>query len=112
MAVTVTRLLEQPELVDRARETGARIIVPTGALAGFDAVNAASKGTINSLVMLTRKPPQGLVKAPFVVEQGIDISNLSEPLCLYNGTVRGRCCEVPCQRKCCCCTKFGWPRSG
>jgi aspartate dehydrogenase len=45
--------------------------------------------------MLTRKPPQGLVKAPFVVEQGIDLSNLSEPLCLYSGTVRDAAAKFP-----------------
>ncbi len=95
VAVTVTRLLERPELIDRARETGARIIVPTGALAAFDAVRAASKGTIHSLVMATRKPPQGLVKAPFVVEQGIDLSNLIEPMCLYSGTVRDAAAKFP-----------------
>lgn len=95
VAVTVTRLLERPELLDRAAETGARIIVPTGALAGFDAVNAASKGTINSLVMASRKPPAGLEKAPFVIEQGIDLSNLTEPLCLYSGTVRDAAAKFP-----------------
>lgn len=95
VAVTVTRLLERPELLDRAAETGARIIVPTGALAAFDAVRAASKGTIHSLVMATRKPPAGLAKAPFVVEQGIDLSNLSEPMCLYSGSVRDAAAKFP-----------------
>jgi aspartate dehydrogenase len=95
VAVTVTRLLERPDLLDRAKGTGARIIVPTGALAAFDAVNAASKGTINSLVMITRKPPKGLAKAPFVIEQGIDLSNLSEPLCLYKGSVRDAAAKFP-----------------
>lgn len=95
VAVTVTRLLERPELIERARETGARIIVPTGALAAFDAVRAASYGTIHSLVMETRKPPKGLVKAPFVVEQGIDLSDLKEPLCLYKGSVRDAAAKFP-----------------
>lgn len=95
VAVTVTRLLERPELLDRAAETGARIIVPTGALAALDAVNAASRGEIHSLVMSTRKPPKGLAKAPFVVEQGIDLSNLSEPLCLYTGSVRDAAAKFP-----------------
>jgi len=95
VSVTVTRLLERPELIERARETGAKIIVPTGALAAFDAVRAASYGTIHSLVMATRKPPKGLVKAPFVVEQGIDLSDLKEPMCLYKGTVRDAAAKFP-----------------
>ena len=56
VAVTVTQLLERPDLIEKARDTGARIIVPTGALMAFDAVNAARHGTIHSLVMATRKP--------------------------------------------------------
>lgn len=95
VAVTVTQLLERPDLIEKAKETGARIIVPTGALMAFDAVNAARYGTINSLVMATRKPPKGLVKAPFVVEQGIDLSDLKEPLCLYKGSVRDAAQKFP-----------------
>ncbi len=64
IAVTITQLLERPGLIERAKQTGARIIVPTGALMAFDAVRAASYGTIHSLVMATRKPPKGLLKAP------------------------------------------------
>ncbi|MBO6949598.1 MAG: aspartate dehydrogenase [Rhodospirillales bacterium] len=95
VAVTVTQLLERPDLIEKAKETGARIIVPTGALMAFDAVNAARYGTIHSLVMATRKPPKGLVKAPFVVEQGIDLSDLKEPLCLYKGSVRDAAQKFP-----------------
>ncbi|WNJ98228.1 aspartate dehydrogenase [Thalassospiraceae bacterium LMO-JJ14] len=95
VAVTVTQLLERPDLIERAKQTGARIIVPTGALMAFDAVRAASYGTINSLVMATRKPPKGLLKAPFVIEQGIDLSDLKEPLCLYSGSVRDAAQKFP-----------------
>ena len=95
IAVTITQLLERIELIERAKQTGARIIVPTGALMAFDAVRAASYGTIHSLVMLTRKPPKGLIKAPFVIEQGIDLSDLMEPLCLYKGTVRDAAAKFP-----------------
>jgi aspartate dehydrogenase len=95
IAVTITQLLERIELIERAKQTGARIIVPTGALMAFDAVRAASYGTIHSLVMLTRKPPKGLIKAPFVIEQGIDLSDLKEPLCLYKGTVRDAAAKFP-----------------
>jgi len=95
VAVTVTQLLERPDLIEKAKQTGARIIVPTGALMAFDAVRAASYGTIHSLVMATRKPPKGLVKAPFVIEQGIDLSDLKEPLCLYKGSVRDAAQKFP-----------------
>jgi aspartate dehydrogenase len=50
-------LLPRPELIELAREHGGRIIVPTGALLGLDAVAAAAQGTIHSVRMTTRKPP-------------------------------------------------------
>src|SRR4051794_6611673 len=37
MPLSVGQLLENWDLVERARETGARILVPTGALIGLDA---------------------------------------------------------------------------
>ncbi len=92
---TVTQILDRLDLVEKAKKTGARIVVTTGALAAFDAVRAASFGKINSLVMATRKPPKGLVKAPFVVEQGIDLSDLKEPVCLYKGSVRDAALKFP-----------------
>ncbi len=80
--------LDHPELVDRARETGARIIVPTGALVGFDAVRAAAEGTIHRVAMVTRKPPAGLAGAPHLVEHNISVDGLTEPLCVFSGTAR------------------------
>ena len=47
-------------------ETGARIIVPTGALLGLDAVRAAAEGKISSVTIVTRKPPAGLAGAPLL----------------------------------------------
>lgn len=87
MPLSVTQLLVNWDLTDLASMSGARIIVPTGALLGLDAVRAAAEGTLHSVTMRTRKPPAGLAKAPFVLEQGLDLSNLSAPLKLYEGSV-------------------------
>ena len=45
-ASSVGALLPRMHLVARARETGARIVVPTGALLGLDAVRAAAEGKV------------------------------------------------------------------
>lgn len=95
IAVTVSRLIERPDLVERARETGARIIVPTGAVAAFDAVRAAAHGTIQTLKIVTRKPPCSLAKSAFVIANGIDVMALTEPMCLYSGPVRGVASAFP-----------------
>jgi len=88
MPLSVGVLLNHMELVDLAREKGARIIVPTGALIGLDAVRAATSGGISSVKLVTSKPPVGLVDAPHVVENGISLEGLSKPKMLFSGSAR------------------------
>jgi aspartate dehydrogenase len=88
MPLSVAQLLENGDLIERARKKGARILVPTGALIGLDAVRAAAEGTIHSVKMVTRKPPAGLEGAPFLRERGISVSGLKEPLKIFDGSAR------------------------
>jgi aspartate dehydrogenase len=81
-------LLDHLDLVDRARSSGARIIVPTGALLGLDAVRAAAEGEIRSVTLVTRKPPAGLDGAPYLVARGISLAGLDRPLKVFDGTAR------------------------
>ena len=82
---SVGALLPRMHLVQRAGTTGARIIVPTGALLGLDAVRAAAEGSVESVTMVTRKPPAGLAGAPYLEQHGIQVLGLSEPLCVFRG---------------------------
>jgi len=88
MPLSVAQLLQNDDLVARAKDTGARILVPSGALIGFDAVRAAAEGTIHSVDMVTRKPPAGLDGAPYLIERGISVIGLKAPLKVFDGTAR------------------------
>ena len=88
MPLSAAQLLHNGDLVERAKASGARIIVPTGALIGFDAVRAAAEGTIHSVEMVTRKPPAGLEGAPYLVAQGISVKGLTAPLKVFDGSAR------------------------
>lgn len=88
LTVSGAAILQHPELIDMARQSGGQIILATGALLGLDAVRAASEGVIHSVKMITRKPPAALAKARYVVENGIDIKNLDEPLRIFSGSAR------------------------
>jgi aspartate dehydrogenase len=81
-------LLDATDLIDLARDQGGQIIVPTGGLLGLDAVSAALEGVIHSVTLVTRKPIAGLIGAPLLVEKGLDISNLQEPMCLFRGNAQ------------------------
>jgi aspartate dehydrogenase len=88
MVLSVGALLTRPELIELASEHGGQILVPSGALLGLDAVCAAAEGQIHSVHMTTRKPIKGLAGAPYLVENGIDIEGLREPLRVFSGTAR------------------------
>jgi len=88
VVLSVGALLENDDLIALAKAKGGQIVVPTGALIGLDAVTAAAVGTIHSVRMTTRKPVQGLLGAPYLVEQGIDIEGIKEPLKIFEGTAR------------------------
>ena len=81
---SVGALLPRMHLVERARQTGARIIVPTGALLGLDAVRAAAEGAVDSVTIETRKPPRGLEGAPYLIENGIDV-HVTSPKMVFKG---------------------------
>jgi aspartate dehydrogenase len=86
--LSIGALLGHLDLIERARVTGARILAPTGALLGLDAVRAAAEGAIRSVRMVTRKPPNGLEGAPYLVEHGISLAGLTEPLRVFAGSAR------------------------
>ena len=81
-------LLDHEDLVELAKQNGGQIVVPTGALIGLDAVSAAAVGKVHSVRMVTRKPIRGLAGAPYIVDNNIDIEQITEPLKIFDGTAR------------------------
>ena len=88
MVLSCGALLDNLDLVDLAHRHGGRIFVPSGALLGLDAVVAAAEGGMSSVHMVTRKPPRGLLGAPYLEENAVDIAGLSEPKRVFAGTAR------------------------
>ena len=88
IVLSVGALLSHPDLIELARAAGGTLLVPTGALIGLDAVIAAAEGTIHSVTMVTRKPPNGLVGAPYLVENHIEVDGLTEPKRVFKGNAR------------------------
>jgi len=88
VTVSGAAILQNPCIVDTAKSHGGKIVLATGALLGLDAVRAAAQGDIYSVKMVTRKPPTSLIKAKYVIENDIDLSNLCQPLRLFKGSAR------------------------
>ncbi len=95
MVLSCGALLPRSDLIDLAREKGGRIVVPTGGLLGLDAVAAAAEGTVHSVQMTTRKPPNGLAGAPHLVKNKISVEGLNEAKLVFSGTAREAAAGFP-----------------
>jgi len=95
MVLSAGALLPRPHLIELAKSTGGQIIVPTGALLGLDAVSAAAEGAISSVRMVTRKPPTGLMGAPYLVKNGIAVAGLNAAKCVFAGSAREAAAGFP-----------------
>lgn len=73
------------KLMGMARRTRRHIYIPSGAIAGLDAIYALSLDKIESVKLVTRKPPKSLADAPYVKEKGVDLENLRQPTKIYEG---------------------------
>jgi len=83
--LTSSAALLYPEILDLARKAAGRIIVPSGALAGLDAVSALAIKGIESAVITSTKPPKGLAGAPFLQKAGIDVLSFKEKTRVFSG---------------------------
>lgn len=95
MVLSCGALLPRPDLIDLAKAHGGRIMVPTGGLLGLDAVAAAAEGIVHSVRMTTRKPPNGLAGAPYLVANGISVDGLNEAKRVFSGSAREAAAGFP-----------------
>ena len=95
MALSGGALLQRQDLFGLAEKNGATIYVPSGAIAGLDGVAGASEGQIDSITMITRKPPEGLKGAPGIELEGIDLDAVTEPTVVYEGQILEACRLFP-----------------
>ena len=95
MALSGGALLERDDLFKLAEKNGATIYVPSGAIAGLDGVAGACAGRIDSLTMITRKPPAGLRDAPGIEVSGVDLDTVSEPTVVFEGPALEACRLFP-----------------
>jgi aspartate dehydrogenase len=88
-------LLGREDWVALAERSGARIRVPSAAIAGLDGVKGAAIGEITSVTMESRKPPKGLAGAPWIVQQKIDLDALREETLIFEGPATDACRAFP-----------------
>jgi aspartate dehydrogenase len=71
-----------------AARTGARIYIPSGALAGLEALASASAAEVTQVTLTTRKPPRALSGVAYLERRGIDVGSVRAPTVVFSGTAR------------------------
>lgn len=73
------------ELKVLAQDKDARIFIPSGAICGLDGLKAASRGKINKVVLITKKPPKAFLGAPYILKNNIRLDNINEDRVIFEG---------------------------
>jgi aspartate dehydrogenase len=82
------------ELLDIASRKEVHIYVPSGAIAGIDAIRSV-KHLLNSVTITTTKNPKALVGAPFFEKTRIKPELITQKKLIYEGTARDAVKEFP-----------------
>ncbi|AUV84204.1 aspartate dehydrogenase (plasmid) [Salinigranum rubrum] len=79
-----------------AERTGASIYAPSGAIAGIDAIKAASRvGALDSVSLTTIKNPSSFEGAPYLDTLDYQVQSLSEPRVVFEGTATDAAAAFP-----------------
>ncbi len=73
---------------DKAKQTGAKIFIPSGAIAGTDGLRSASADELDEVELITKKGPKSLAHVTYCEEKGIDVSEITEPTIIFEGCAR------------------------
>ncbi len=76
------------ELVNAGCKANARIYIPSGAIAGIDALKAANLGKISKVVLTTRKSPLAFKGVKYIEEKNINLEKIKKETVLFSGNAR------------------------
>lgn len=80
-------LLQQA--VQVASRSGARVLIPSGAIGGLEVLRAArAVGALDKVTLSTRKHPRGLMEAPYVRERELLETDLTSERLIFEGSAR------------------------
>jgi aspartate dehydrogenase len=95
LILSVGGLLAHEEWFREAEQAGCRIYVPSGAIGGLDAVKAAARGRLDSVVLTSRKPVAALRSSKYVQELGLNLDELTEDRTIFEGSAEEACRAFP-----------------
>ena len=88
ITISGSGILENFDSVKNANKSKTQVILASGAIIGLDGLRAASEGKIFSVSMITKKPPNALKNAKFVLENKISLEKLSGSKMIFQGSAK------------------------
>jgi aspartate dehydrogenase len=99
MILSVGALLCDPGLYEElervAREHGANVYIPSGAIAGLDGLKSGAIGGIHAVELTTRKHPRGFEGNAFIEAQGLDLAAIKQATTLFIGSAKEAVAHFP-----------------
>ena len=86
MVMSIGGFLGNEGFLEEERKKGIRIILPSGAIAGVDALKSSRLAGIESVTLTTRKGPKSIKGAPYLLERNIDVDNIKEETVIFEGS--------------------------
>jgi len=78
-----------------AERTGGKLILPSGALAGLDALKAIPPESIKLVSLISTKPAKTLADSEYLIQQGINTLEFTQPTLVFEGTAREAASAFP-----------------
>lgn len=87
LAISVGKLLNAKNIFKIAEKNNCNILIPSGAIAGLDAIKAAEPAGIKNISITSRKPPRGLIGNPYCLKKGINLLKIRKETVIFSGKV-------------------------
>ena len=88
LVMSVGKFIDGEMVLKLAQKHGVRFLIPSGAIAGIDAIKAASLGKIQTVTLTTRKPIYGFADNAYVQARRINLSQIKKETILFEGNVK------------------------
>ena len=88
VVTSVGALLEHKNILETALKSGARVIAPSGAIVGLDALRAGKLAGLTRVKLVTRKPPLSFGETLLIDGKFLSTHELTESVMLFGGNAR------------------------
>ncbi len=86
--LSVGSLVKNPEKIEAAKAKKINLYIPSGAIAGVDALAALAKGNLKKIKITTSKPPNGLSGTQYLKNKNIDLTKITKKTPVFSGNVK------------------------